>query len=93
MAQDRSIQIDLSCPIKRPGLLERQRSGRDQRLDRVKETADRMSRGGSTKIIGGDVQIDLGTSDETMTKQIANRDKTDAGANQMCGEGVSDAMR
>ena len=52
-----------------------------------------MSGGGSTKIISSHVQINLCARDETMSEQIANRNQTDACANQMRGEGMPDAMR
>src|SRR5271169_2089484 len=62
-------------------------------LDGVEQSTDRMTCGGSAKIVGGDVQIDLGAGDQSMTEQIADGDQANAGTNQMGCESVTDTMR
>lgn len=47
----------------------------------------------STKVIGGDMEIDLRAGDQSMTEQVADGDQSDAGAQEMSCEGMADAMR
>jgi hypothetical protein len=56
--------------------------------DSVEQTADWMTCGSSTKIVGSDVQIDLGAGDQSMTEQIADGYQADSGAYQVGREGV-----
>jgi hypothetical protein len=46
--------------------------------DGVEQTADGVTCGSSTKIVGSDVQIDLGAGDQPVTEQIANGDQLSA---------------
>jgi hypothetical protein len=72
--QDRSIEIDLSCTANGPYFLEGQWTGANDGPYRVEQAADGMTTCCSTKIIRGDMQIDLCACDEAMPEQIADRD-------------------
>lgn len=78
----------LSACAPEPGLLERQRPGWQQLLDGGQQLANRMSVGGMTQILRGDVQVDLGAGDEPVAEQVADGDQAHAGPDQVGGERV-----
>ena len=84
--------MELSAQAKRPRPLEGQRSRREQVLHCVHQPANRMARGSSTKIVAGDVQVDLRAGNQPVTEQVTNGDEADSGADEMSREGVAHAV-
>ena len=75
------------------GLLEWQWPHSQQMLDRAQQCADRMTRGGCTKIIGSDMQIDLRAGDQPMAEQITNGHQANAGTHQVSCKRMPQPMR
>ena len=75
------------------GVLKRQLHVGQQVLDGSEQTGDRMASGGAAQVLGRHVQIDLRAGDLSMPEQVADGDEADAGAHQVRGERVAQAMR